>query len=725
VLIEDERRDPPRSRRAGARRPGTVPGSSGGQSLGDLAIEREILADETPCAAIDEWFRAGTARRSLVVAGPSRPVLVNRSAFYEALAGRLGYGWSLFHDAPLAKLLDRVAPGPVLPASTSLTEAGLTLLSGGQVDSDQDVMVVWRDGRVGTLAVAIVLAELVKVHSDQVAKLATSESRFRSLVQNSFDLLLLLDGRGMITDVGPSEERISGTRPDEVIGTSVLDRVHPEDRLALSGLLATSLASPGLDLGGQFRQRRASGGWGWFEMRVRNLLEDPAVSGVVVNYRDVTEAKQLEDRLRYAALHDSLTGLPNRAFIVERGAALLRKSRDRGVVPGLLFVDLDAFKDVNDTLGHSAGDELLRHVAARLASVLRASDLVGRLGGDEFVVVVEGGIGHRGPEAVARRILELFAAPFQLGNKEHTITASIGIALGAAGNIADLLQQSDIALYEAKQQGRNCAVVFAPEMQGRIENRLALESELSHAAGSGQFFLLYQPVFDLDSLKATGMEALLRWQHPEQGTIVPDVFIPVLESTGLIVEVGRFVLREACNQAAAWMRQGRRVDVSINLSACQLEKEDLVDDVAEALRASGADPSCIILEITESTLMQDVDATSERLAALRALGLRLAIDDFGTGYSSLSYLRGFAVDILKIDKSFVASLGDSPRSAALVRTLLQLGRDLGMETVAEGVEREEQLRLLREEGCNKVQGFLLGRPVLASEAASLLDIPPD
>jgi EAL domain-containing protein (putative c-di-GMP-specific phosphodiesterase class I) len=289
--------------------------------------------------------------------------------------------------------------------------------------------------------------------------------------------------------------------------------------------------------------------------------------------------------------------------------------------------------------------------------------------------------------------------------------------------MTDLLQQADIALYQAKEHGRNCAVVFAPEMYKRIEGRLALEAELAAAsAATQQFHLVYQPTFDLDTLRPAGMEALLRWHHPERGTVYPDAFIPVLESTGMIIDVGRFVMREACQQAASWHRRGRHVEVSVNLSARQLEDANLVDDIAAAITSSGVDPSSMILEITESTLMSDVEASRATLEALRSIGLRLAIDDFGTGYSSLAYLRRFSLDILKIDKSFIASLGETKRSAALVRTLVQLGRDLGMETVAEGVENDAQLEILRKEGCDKVQGFLLGRPQPASDAGALLGV---
>jgi len=460
------------------------------------------------------------------------------------------------------------------------------------------------------------------------------------------------------------------------------------------------------------------------EAVICNQTNRPSVAGYVSNIRDITERKKFEALLAHRALHDPLTGLANRQLILDRAEQMLIRARRTGAPVSALFIDLDNFKDSNDSLGHGAGDQLLQMVAGRLLGILRASDTVGRLGGDEFVILADGVSLAGGPEAIAERVHQVLKPPFHIPGIEGmsiSISASIGIASGDRPTAEDLLRDADIALYRAKGAGRDQSVLFELAMQNAARERLMLKSDLESALDRHEFFLLYHPIFDLDRVQLQGVEALLRWQHPTRGTIMPDVFIPVLEESGLIVEVGRWVLDEACRQASAWHKRGHSTSISVNVSMRHLESDRLVDDVRAALLASELDPGMLILEVTESVLMKDAEATVARLNRLKRLGVMVAIDDFGTGYSSLAYLRQFPVDVLKIDRSFVAEMSRSPDAAALIHALVDLGRTLGLVTLAEGIEEQNQLEGLRSEQCEQGQGFIFSRPADAAEIEKLLE----
>ena len=428
-------------------------------------------------------------------------------------------------------------------------------------------------------------------------------------------------------------------------------------------------------------------------------------------------------QLRFQALHDALTGLPNRPLILDRTEQMLARGRRTGEPVAAMFLDLDDFKEINDSLGHGAGDQLLRSVAERLTATVRGADSVGRLGGDEFVILVEGSRLAASPDLVAERILEVLREPFRLNEHRtpYVVTGSIGIARGQRPTAEDLLRDADVALYEAKAAGRNCYVMFDEHMHQQVSDRLVLEMELRDAVDADQFFLLYQPTFAIDGGATTGVEALIRWRHPTRGVIGPSEFIPVLEETGLIVPVGRWVIGEACRQGALWDREGLSVAVSVNVSARQLDSDSLSDDIASALYEAHMPCDRLIVEVTESTLMRDVAGAIVHLEALKHLGVRIAIDDFGTGYSSLSYLRQFPIDILKIDQSFIASLTTSNEAGAIVHTLVQLGKTLGIETVAEGIEHPGQLARLRDEQCETGQGFLYSLPLSAGAVRPFLE----
>jgi diguanylate cyclase (GGDEF)-like protein len=434
--------------------------------------------------------------------------------------------------------------------------------------------------------------------------------------------------------------------------------------------------------------------------------------------------EQLEHRqeeLAFLATHDPLTGLPNRTLILDRVEQMLARSRRKQTPVAALFVDLDNFKSINDTLGHEVGDELLRAVAARLDGVVRATDAFGRLGGDEFVVVSEELSLSAGPELIAERLIEALKEPFKLGVKEETrltVTASIGIASGDRAAPADLLRDADIAMYRAKWDGKNRYVVFESGMQDAVQTRMELEMDLRVALENEEFSLVYQPTFDLSDMSPTGVEALIRWNSPTRGTVQPDDFIPLLEETGLITQIGKWVLEEACRQGAAWRAAGHTIGMAVNVSARQLDTDQLIGDIESALSHSGLAPEALTIEITETTLMRNADETARRLTTIKELGVRIAIDDFGTGYSSLAHLQKFPVDALKIDRSFISGLTNKGEGEALIHTLVQLGKALSIETLAEGIEQTQELSLLRDERCDSGQGFLFARPldVAATEA---------
>jgi diguanylate cyclase (GGDEF)-like protein len=436
---------------------------------------------------------------------------------------------------------------------------------------------------------------------------------------------------------------------------------------------------------------------------------------------------QRTGQLQHQALHDPLTDLPNRALIFDRAQQMLMRAKRQPLAIGALYVDLDNFKEINDTFGHYVGDQLLRSVASRLASALRLSDTVGRLGGDEFLVLVEGDTSDAGPEMAAQRLHAALAEPFLLEVPEPVelvVRASIGVAIGPRSTGDELIRDADVALYQAKEAGRDRIVVFRPEMQTAIKDRLGLEMDLRLAIDDGQLFVLYQPIFDLTTMTAKGVEALVRWQHPTRGVILPDDFIPMAEETGLIVRLGRFVLNTACAQAGAWLAEGYQIGVAVNISARQFDDATFVDDVRAALDRAGIDPSLLTLEIAETTLMEDTDAAAEMLRELNEVGVHLSIDDFGTGYSSLSYLRRFTIDSLKIDRSFITRVSESAESAELIHTLIQLGKALGIETLAEGVEEESQLAQMQREQCDSAQGFLFARPLPPASIAAFFSRSP-
>ena len=432
--------------------------------------------------------------------------------------------------------------------------------------------------------------------------------------------------------------------------------------------------------------------------------------------------------LAFVATHDALTGLPNRVLILDRTEQMLARAGRNGAPVAALSIDIDNFRSVNETLGRAAGDELLQAIAARLDGTLRGSDTLGRLGGSEFVAVCEGSLLEAGPEMIAERLLEALRLPFALHAADQTavsVSASIGIAAGARPSAEELLRDANAAMYEAKRDGRNRYVLYERKLQDTIQRRAELELALRQAVARDELFLVYQPIFDLTHSRVTAAEALIRWNHGERGVVPPNDFIPLAEETGLVVEIGAWVLRQACAQGAAWRRAGYEGQIAVNVSARQLDSERLLWDIETALAESGLDARQLVLEITETALMRNnIDDTVALLRRIKELGPRIAIDDFGTGYSSLAHLQRFPVDALKIDRAFVSRLGDDREAATFIRTLIGLGKSLSIETVAEGIERKEELFTLKAEGCDFGQGFLFARPLQAQDIGAILLAAP-
>jgi diguanylate cyclase (GGDEF)-like protein/PAS domain S-box-containing protein len=554
--------------------------------------------------------------------------------------------------------------------------------------------------------------------------LRRSEERFRSLVHNSADVNMILAANGVIDYESSAVERVLGFTAEERIGRSALEFIHVDDLARATELLGDVAGVPGAMASGEFRIQHADGSWRWIEAVGKNLLGDPAVGGLVVNYRDITSRKRLEEELRVQAFHDSLTGLANRALFTDRleHALSLRRRHTRPLA--VLFIDIDDFKTINDSLGHGEGDAILVSVAERLRGALRTGDTIARMGGDEFAVLVEDAPASSAPTDVADRLMEALLPPFHQAGRELFVHASVGIAAVTSRSQTgeELLRNADVSMYMAKTKGKNRIEVFEPSMHAAAIARLALKGDLERALQRDEFFVLYQPMTDLVTLEVVGLEALVRWRHPERGVVAPLDFIPVAEETGLILGLGEWVLEQACRQARAWdsVAPGRHLTMSVNVSGRQVAEPGFVATVARTLEATGFDPKRLILEFTEGVLIQDTAATMATLHGLKRLGIRLAIDDFGTGYSSLSYLRQFPIDVIKIDRSFVASMADGEDETALMRSILKLSETLHLETVAEGIEEIGQLTQLQALGAAQGQGFLLGRPLSPIDVSARL-----
>jgi diguanylate cyclase (GGDEF)-like protein/PAS domain S-box-containing protein len=536
--------------------------------------------------------------------------------------------------------------------------------------------------------------------------------RFASLVRNSSDLVTLIDADTTILFASPSAERLLGVDPDVLEGSSFAELIHHDQAArTLEFILGERSGTPE-----EITLRRADGTWLDTETLRTNLLHDESVRGIVLTSRDITERKAFLNQLEYHAFYDSLTGLANRALFRDRVNHALSQARRSSNSIAALFMDVDDFKIVNDTHGHAMGDALLTAIAGRLRSCLRTGDTISRLGGDEFAILLEEST-DVAPVEVAERIMRALEEPFRIDGHELHVRASIGVAYanGQEGEAAteELLRNADVAMYVAKNQGKGRCEVYQPATHKTVMSRLQLRTDLQHALDNDEFVLHYQPLVTLESGHISGLEALVRWQHPERGLIPPLDFIPLAEESGLIIPIGRWVLRTACREARRLQLlypQDPPLSMSVNLSAQQLQSPAIVAEVRQALAETGIDPSTLTLEITESAMMKNVDLSVLRLRELRDLRVRIAIDDFGAGYSSLGYIRQFPVDILKVDKSFIDRIDEGEKELALAAAIIDMAKVLNLRPVAEGVERQQQLERLLELGCDSAQGYYFAKP---------------
>ena len=570
----------------------------------------------------------------------------------------------------------------------------------------------------GKIALAIEGLEI----SDDLAE-RRSEERFRSLVQTSNDLIVILEPDLTVRYVTPSVLTLLGQEPSEFVGAKLDEWLHPDEReLAVARLRDHATKESSVTY--EFRLRHTDGIWRTFEGGIRDLLADPAVSGLVLTARDVSERRALEDQLTQQAFHDSLTGLANRALLSDRVTHALERSIRSKARVAVLFIDVDDFKTINDSLGHTAGDEMLVELAARLMHCMRSSDTAARLGGDEFGIVLEETSDVEGVLVFAERVLAAIAVPLTLAGAQLRPRVSIGITFGVHGQTSDeLLRNADVAMYQAKRTGGGRYEVFDQHMHESALARLELKADLDRAFRSDELDLAYQPIVDLGTGRTQGLEALLRWTHPVRGPISPSEFVPLAEETGLIGELGHWVLQRACRQVREWQRTipgNENLSANVNLSARQILEPNLVERVRSVLSESGLRHDCLTLEITESTMMEDAAGVSTVLGELRAIGIRISIDDFGTGFSSLSYLQRFPVDELKIAKEFVDDMVSEARNARLIEGIVRLGVALNLRTLAEGIETEEQRQRLQAMGCRLGQGYFFARPTPAEQVPALL-----
>lgn len=594
-----------------------------------------------------------------------------------------------------------------------------------QLDTLRD-MAVWAQDELYNveLARAFQLSQQNASLRAEIADRIRAEQALREIavaLENAVEGIARLDAEGRYSTVNKAYADIIGSTPEDLIGAEWSITVHPDD-------LGLAKAA--------YQRMRASGK---SEVEVRGLRKNGSVfykhivmvgtydeqNKLIGHYcfmHDITQRKQAEARLEHLALYDPLTGLPNRKLLDDRLQQVLSEADREGHMVALLFIDLDHFKHINDSFGHGMGDRLLRAVADRFSAGLRAGDTIARLGGDEFAVVLPN-IRHVDEVAgIVRKIQALLDAPFTVDGRDMHVSASIGITLYPLdeGDAESLIRNADTAMYHAKESGRNTFRLYTAELHVRAARRLALASGLHHALEWEEFVLHYQPQVDLRTGRLVGMEALLRWNHPEEGLIPPMEFIPVAEETGLIVPIGEWVLKTACTQIKVWGKQGfPPLRVAVNLSMQQVNHQVLIETVRRALAEAGIEPQYLDLELTESILMKSAQTTA-CIEALDEIGVNFSLDDFGTGYSSLSYLKRFPIDHLKIDRSFVRDIATDPDDAAIVKAVIAMARALGMKVIAEGVETSEQLELLRGEGCDMIQGYYCSKPLPADELTELI-----
>ncbi len=550
-----------------------------------------------------------------------------------------------------------------------------------------------------------------------------TEQRYTSLVKNSSDLVLVVNDEARVTFVTPSIERLLGMPVEALPGKLLIEIAHPADVYDVRHFCRDLSEDPSLNGPVEWRLRSNDGDWTYVEVIGTNLLDDPTVRGLVLNARDITERKRLEDELKHLAFTDTLTLLANRNLFNEQLGIAITRANGRDPFPTLIFADLDNFKKINDSLGHEAGDKLLAIAARRLIRATRSGDTVARLGGDEFALLVTGDASDAYIESLAGRLVDALSAPYDIDGRQLVLSASLGIARAERGiTPQELMRNADLAMYRAKARGKRCFEIFEPGMYASVMQTVDLEMEMASALDRKEFVPFFQPIVDLKTSEIVGFEALVRWQHPVRGLLAPGTFIQIAEDSGLIERLGCSMLEQACRHTIEWLqtvRPERLQHIAINISGRQIEHTDLVGEVRRIIESLQIPPHVLVLEITESVLMQNVSAAIDQLTRLKQLGVRIALDDFGTGYSSLSHVHRFPIDILKIDRSFIDGLKKNDGSE-LVRAIISLANALDLDVVAEGIEKVEQLAHLQRLGCTYGQGYYFGKPESTETTRQLL-----
>ena len=562
--------------------------------------------------------------------------------------------------------------------------------------------------------------------NEREESLISTMRQYQLITESSTDLITRHARDGTIVFASPASRKVLGVDAPALLGTNVAELVHPEDLDRMRAAF-DSAASGRAELTVAYRARHASDEYVWLESALRSLAMGDKDDGVLCLSRNIDERKRMEDKLHQEARIDQLTRLPNRLLLDERLTEAMARCYREGSLLAVLLIDLDRFKDINDTLGHHSGDELLAAVSARFAACTRRGDTIARWGGDEFVVVLPGLPHPDAARAAAERYIKALKQPFAHKDQLLHVAASIGISIAGDGAAATetLLANADVAMYRAKRRGGGASVTYATEMNEGAHSRLSMESALFHAVERGEMHLHYQPLVSARSGRMVGVEALLRWQHPELGMVSPAVFIPIAERIGVIADMGDWVLTTACRQMAQWHRAGLDgLGLSVNISGRQFAGDSLVDTVRDVLHATGLPPACLELELTETLLMEDNQHSQQTIARLKKLGVTIALDDFGVGYSSLSYLKQFTLDTLKVDRAFTSEMLISAESEAIVRATFDIARALNLRTVAEGIETRPQANFLAELGCDVLQGFHFARPMPAEDLLAFATAAP-
>ena len=692
----------------------------GAVKVGEIAVRRVPLDGANPCSVVDAEFRAHPDFTSVLVSIGDDVVLIGRDEFYQTMAGRLGFGWALHSQRSVGSIFD--SPALVWAHDTDVLELGLALIDRGVDHSSRDLVVRADDGSFLTASVVDVLRAVGRAVGAQASQLQANERRMRALIQANADPILLMDTSGYLQMVSPAYAALIGEPTDGVdalAGRRFADMVAESDVQLWHDAVDQALSAKGQQQKVELRVVRRSGEARWVVVALRSMVADPSVGGLVLNVRDITEARQLREGLEHQAERDALTGLMNRRTYIRHLEAALG---DVGLVPGaterligVVYLDLDGFKGVNDTLGHLAGDELLIQIGHRLEDALRGGDVIARLGGDEFAALIRAE-NQASVEAAANRMREAVRLPVEVGQDLVTIRASVGIATAevASHTAEELMRRADISMYSAKRSGRDAAQVWTPEVDATHGLALRTADDLASALDRDEFWLAFQPQVDMQTGQICGLEALLRWEHPKLGNITPADLIPLAEQRGLIFDIGQWVLRTTCRSAARWISDAMLAPdavVGVNASARELGDERYVGCITQILADTGLAPANLTIEITETDVVADVAVAANTLRSLREMGVKVAIDDFGTGYASLTYLREFAVDSLKIDRSFVRDLGLAERSDLIIDGIVMLADALGIGILAEGVEADNQVQYLLRLGVTKAQGYLFGRPM--------------